>query len=458
MNRFSSRWTFWACVALLALSAGWDLGFQPDRLAAQSATGDGVFDPAILKAFQWRSIGPAPRRPIDRGLRREGTAEGSVLRRHRRRTLEDHRRRAQAGRRLPTARSRARRSARSPCRSQTLMSSTSAWASRASAATSCPAMASTSRPMPARRGSTSASRTRTRSAKIRIHPTNPDIVFVADFGKYGAPSDERGVFKSTDGGRTWKKVLFKDNKTGGVDVAIDRRNPNVMFAGLWEAYRIEYQMSSGGPGSGLYKSTDGGDTWREITRATGLPQRPRRQDQHRHLRRRLESRLRDARERKRRPLQHGRCGRDLEAGERRPQHPPARVLLHARLRRPEQQGHRLHAEHERLPLDRRRQDAHQHRQRHARRPSRSVDRSGRFAARDRSPTTAAAPSPTTSPSPQRAWTGQEFATAQLYHVITTKHAPFHVCGAQQDNTTLCIRQQHEPRTRRRRRRRRVPTS
>jgi len=109
-------------------------------------------------------------------------------------------------------------------------------------------------------------------SKIRIHPSNPDIAFVADFGRYGTPSDERGIFKTADGGKTWKKVLFKDNKTGAVDVAIDRKNPSVMFAALWEAYRVEYQMLSGGPGSGLYKSTDGGETWRDITRATGLPQ------------------------------------------------------------------------------------------------------------------------------------------------------------------------------------------
>src|SRR5215831_6545934 len=101
-------------------------------------------------------------------------------------------------------------------------------------------------------------------SKIRIHPTNPDIVFVAAFGRYGIPSDERGVFKSIDGGKTWKKVLFRDNKTGAIDVEIDRKNPRVMFAALWEAYRVEYQMSSGGPGSGLFKSTDGGDTWKEI--------------------------------------------------------------------------------------------------------------------------------------------------------------------------------------------------
>ena len=108
-------------------------------------------------------------------------------------------------------------------------------------------------------------------SKIRIHPTNPDIVFVASFGKYSVPNGERGVFKSTDGGKTWRKVLYKDDKSGAIDIAIDRTNPNVMYAALWESYRKEYQMSSGGPGSGLYKSTDGGETWTDITRNTGLP-------------------------------------------------------------------------------------------------------------------------------------------------------------------------------------------
>ena len=90
--------------------------------------------------------------------------------------------------------------------------------------------------------------------RVRVHPTNPDIVYVAAFGLYHGPSDERGVFKSSDGGKTWKKVLYRDGKTGAVDLSIDRKNPNVMYASLWEAYRMEYQMSSGGPGSGLFKS------------------------------------------------------------------------------------------------------------------------------------------------------------------------------------------------------------
>jgi photosystem II stability/assembly factor-like uncharacterized protein len=108
-------------------------------------------------------------------------------------------------------------------------------------------------------------------SKIRIHPKNADIVFVAAFGHHGGPNDERGVFKSTDGGKTWKKTLFRDAKTGAIDLSIDAMNPQVIYAALWEAYRLEYQMSSGGPGSGLFKSTDGGETWTEISRAPGMP-------------------------------------------------------------------------------------------------------------------------------------------------------------------------------------------
>lgn len=108
-------------------------------------------------------------------------------------------------------------------------------------------------------------------SKIRIHPTNPDIVFVASFGKYSVPSAERGVYKSTDGGKSWRKVLYKDPNSGAIDISIDANNPNVMYAALWEAYRKEYQMSSGGPGSALYKSVDGGETWTDITRNPGMP-------------------------------------------------------------------------------------------------------------------------------------------------------------------------------------------
>jgi photosystem II stability/assembly factor-like uncharacterized protein len=108
-------------------------------------------------------------------------------------------------------------------------------------------------------------------SKIRIHPTNPDIVYVAAFGKLSAPSEKRGVFKSVDGGKTWKRTLFRDDKTAAIDISIDPKNPNIIFAAMWEAFRLEYTMSSGGPGSGLFKSTDAGETWTEITRNPGLP-------------------------------------------------------------------------------------------------------------------------------------------------------------------------------------------
>ena len=108
-------------------------------------------------------------------------------------------------------------------------------------------------------------------SKIRIHPTDPDIVYVASFGKYGVPSEERGVFRSADGGDSWERVLFRDERTGAIDIVIDRNNPDVLYASLWEAFRKEYTMSSGGPGSGMFKSVDGGTTWTEITRNPGMP-------------------------------------------------------------------------------------------------------------------------------------------------------------------------------------------
>ncbi|HEU4989151.1 MAG TPA: glycosyl hydrolase [Gemmatimonadaceae bacterium] len=107
--------------------------------------------------------------------------------------------------------------------------------------------------------------------KVRVDPTDANVVYAAVFGKYAVPSEDRGVYKSTDGGVTWKKVLYRAPNTGAIDVEIDRNNPKVVYAALWEAFRKEYTASSGGPGSGLFKSTDGGETWTEITHHPGLP-------------------------------------------------------------------------------------------------------------------------------------------------------------------------------------------
>jgi photosystem II stability/assembly factor-like uncharacterized protein len=274
-------------------------------------------------------------------------------------------------------------------------------------------------------------------SKIRIHPANPDIVFVADFGRYGAPSDERGIFKSADGGRTWRKVLFRDNKTGGIDVAIDRRNPDVMFAALWEAYRVEYQMSSGGPGSGLFKSTDGGETWREITRATGLPQglvgkisvAISGADSNR-VYALIENEkgglyvsddagtswklVNEGRNIRQRAFYYTHVFAD-------PNTKDTVYMLNTSAFRSTDGGKTLvsigagtHGDFHDLWID----------------PDNSehvvIGNDGGGAI-----TYEAA-------SQKRHWSGQEFPTAQFYHVITTSHAPYHVCGAQQDNSTLCV--------------------
>lgn len=103
-----------------------------------------------------------------------------------------------------------------------------------------------------------------------VHPTNPDVVLVAALGHAFGPNQERGIFRTADGGKTWTKVLYKDENTGGIDVVFDPHNPNVVFASLWQARRQPWFFSSGGPGSGLYKSEDNGVTWKQLT-GNGLP-------------------------------------------------------------------------------------------------------------------------------------------------------------------------------------------
>src|SRR5579863_8843488 len=109
--------------------------------------------------------------------------------------------------------------------------------------------------------------------KVIINPANPDIVFVAALGHPYGPNTERGIFRTTDGGKTWNRVLYKDENTGAVDIAFDPHNPNILFASLWQARRTSWSMSSGGPGSGLYRSSDGGTTWKHLEEH-GLPKGP----------------------------------------------------------------------------------------------------------------------------------------------------------------------------------------
>lgn len=107
--------------------------------------------------------------------------------------------------------------------------------------------------------------------KIEVHPKNPDIVYVAALGHAFGKNDERGVYKSSDGGKTWRKTLFKSDKAGAVDLTFDPRNPDIIYVSVWETYRNGYELVSGGPESGLWRSKDGGETWSDITANKGLP-------------------------------------------------------------------------------------------------------------------------------------------------------------------------------------------
>ncbi len=107
--------------------------------------------------------------------------------------------------------------------------------------------------------------------RMRIHPKNADIVFAAVLGDLYKPTEERGVYKSIDGGKNWKRVLFSDENSGAIDLIIDPNNPRILYATTWDVRRTPYSLSSGGKGSAIYKSTDGGDTWNNISEYKGLP-------------------------------------------------------------------------------------------------------------------------------------------------------------------------------------------
>ncbi len=107
--------------------------------------------------------------------------------------------------------------------------------------------------------------------KVRVDPRDPDVAYVAALGHAHGPNPERGVYRTRDGGKTWQHVLFRSEKAGAIDLSIDPNNPRIIFASFWEASRGPYSLNSGGEGSGLFRSMDGGDTWTEVSRNPGLP-------------------------------------------------------------------------------------------------------------------------------------------------------------------------------------------
>ncbi len=108
-------------------------------------------------------------------------------------------------------------------------------------------------------------------SRIRIHPKNSEVVYVAAMGNLWKPNETRGIFRSTDGGQTWKKILYINDKAGAADLVLDPNNPRIMYASIWNMSRNGYRMDSGGPDSKLWKSTDGGETWENLSDKQGMP-------------------------------------------------------------------------------------------------------------------------------------------------------------------------------------------
>ncbi|NNF37869.1 MAG: glycosyl hydrolase, partial [Gemmatimonadetes bacterium] len=272
-------------------------------------------------------------------------------------------------------------------------------------------------------------------SKIRIHPTNPDIIYVASFGKYSVPSEERGVFRSDDGGDTWERILYRDDETGAIDLVIDRNDPDVIYASLWEAFRKEYTMSSGGPGSGMFKSTDGGASWTELTRAEGLPAEgvvgriglavssadsDRVYALYEHDDGGLFSSddggeswtlVNDNRAIRQRAFYYTHVFADH-------QDPDVVYIQNTSLFRSTDGGattevinNGTHGDFHDFWID-------------------PLDPSHLVVGNDGGGAVSYATG--------AEWTDQEFSTAQFYHAVTTDHLPFHVCGSQQDNSTLCL--------------------
>ncbi|WP_435625240.1 WD40/YVTN/BNR-like repeat-containing protein [Flagellimonas sp.] len=111
-------------------------------------------------------------------------------------------------------------------------------------------------------------------SRIRIHPTNPDLVYAAAIGNLWKPNETRGVYRSQDGGENWEKILYESDKAGAGDLIFDPNNPRILYAATWEMKRNGYRMDSGGPDSKMFKSIDGGDTWTDISKYKGLPKGP----------------------------------------------------------------------------------------------------------------------------------------------------------------------------------------
>ena len=195
-------------------------------------------------------------------------------------------------------------------------------------------------------------------SRVRIDPTNPDIVYVGALGHVWGPNPERGVFKTVDGGKTWKKILFRNDSTGISDMIIDpSQSATSCTPRFWQAGRKPWLLISGGNGSGIFKTTDGGDHWTEITRNPGLPKGIDRPHRHRGIAGQAEPGLGAHRERaRRRRLPLRRWWRHLDRAQRQPRPAAARLVLLQHLRRSGRHQRRLCPQRRSDVVEGRRQD------------------------------------------------------------------------------------------------------
>ncbi|HUH11457.1 MAG TPA: hypothetical protein VMK65_00040, partial [Longimicrobiales bacterium] len=269
--------------------------------------------------------------------------------------------------------------------------------------------------------------------RIRVHPTDCDRAHVAALGHTFGPNPERGVFRTTDGGATWEKVLFINDSTGVVDLSVDPANPDRMYAGAWQVERKPWRLWSGGPHSGLYYSSDGGDRWADISTRPGLPAKPwgkvgvsvsgadamriyaiieadsggiYRSDDGGHS----WQWINDDRNMRQRAFYYTRINADPVERDR-------VYVLNVAFFRSDDGGETTrtirvpHSDNHDLwiaPDDNRRM-------------INSNDGGANVSING-----------------GQTWTEQDYPTAQMYHVMATNDVPYHVCGAQQDNSTACV--------------------
>jgi len=269
-------------------------------------------------------------------------------------------------------------------------------------------------------------------SRVRVNPTNPDIVYVGAQGHVFGPNAERGVYKTTDGGKTWRRILYRNDSTGITDLVLDPNNPEIIYAAFWQAWRTPWQLVSGGAGSGIFKSTDGGEHWSELTRNSGLPQgvlgniglavSPSNSNKVWAI---VEAdsggvfrssdggvtwtRANSDRRLRQRAWYYTRIFAD-------PKNDKSIYVLNTGMYRSTDDGKTFlpiqvpHGDNHDLwiaPND----------------PDRMIESNDGGA--------------NVSFNGGKSWTEQDQATAQFYHVVTTNHFPYRVCGAQQDNSTLC---------------------